>query len=166
MKTLLEGIKLTLTTSKKCRIVFPVLTIFFSFLFFFTPIFSSNIPVKNQLEYLGLKGVLLILIFSTLSALSFTMFLYSSFFMKKPALKEAGGAGLGILSGFLSALLTTASCSYCLIAFFGFLGSNGIFFIFENKNKITLFSIALLTITLYFLSKRIVESCPKCKIEL
>ena len=166
MKTIFEAIKLTLNTSKRCKVIFPILFIVFFSLFLYAPTISSGLSLKQQVSYFGIKGILLLLLFSFLSALSSTMFLYSSFFMKKPAVKEASSATLGILSGLLSAILATASCSYCLIAFLGFLGSSGVFFVFENKNKFMILSIILLLTSLYFLSKRVVEGCPTCKVEL
>ena len=165
IRTIIEGIKQTFI-SRRCRVVLPFLTVLFFTIYFYTPILSSELTISSQIQYLKIKGLTVLFIFSLLSALSFTMFLFSSFFMKSPAVKEAGGAGLGIISGFLSALLATASCSYCLIAFLGFLGSSGVFFVYENKDKIMTLSIILLIISIYFLSKKVVEGCKTCKVDL
>ncbi len=145
---------------------FVLLSIILLFFYIYLP--AKTIPgnsLKFQLEILGTKGIFLLAIFSMLSSLTLTMWIYN-FLTTKQLSAAIGSTGAGIFAAFLSALLSTASCSYCLIAFFGFLGSGAIFFMLENRNKIVIISILLLLISIYSLSKKITEGCKSCKIKL
>ncbi|HSB47516.1 MAG TPA: hypothetical protein VLD37_05865 [Candidatus Bilamarchaeum sp.] len=85
----------------------------------------------------------------------------------KNRIKAVSNAGVGIagfLSGAVSAIFASATCTSCVSALFSFLGFGGVLFLLEHKAEVTALTGGLVLVSLYFTSRRIAGNCESCKI--
>ena len=142
----------------------------FVFLTFLTLWFFIYIPVKKipgntfifQISIFTYVDWFLLAILSILTALSLVM----NFFVIRNDLKKTYGrstlrrGGFSVLSGIIGAIFgPTASCASCVGSIFGFLGVGGVFFLLEYRFYIVIASIALMLLSLYFTSLRVLGVC-------
>lgn len=112
---------------------------------------------------------------SLLTSLSLVLHVYT--FRHKHSLRSdelkhsvATGASLvgsgttGFVSGVIATIFGSATCGYCVAAFFGFLGIGGVLFLIEYRTWITIAAIALMLISLYFTSRKVLGVCERCTI--
>lgn len=72
---------------------------------------------------------------------------------------------IGTSSGILTSIFGTTTCSLCVSALFGFLGSNSVIFMVNNKDPITIGAISLLFVSLILTSRRLTDACEVCQIK-
>lgn len=72
------------------------------------------------------------------------------------------GGAIGAYAGILGGVFATASCSWCVAAVFGFLGTGAVLFIAQNQLWTVLAAIGIMLISLYFASLSVVRECRDC----
>lgn len=119
-----------------------------------------------QIEILTLTDFLLLATLAILTSLSlaFHLCLIKNRAKDSSSLKLAGQTGANVISGILASIFATASCSACVASIFGFLGFGAVIFLLEYRLYIVSLAIVLNTVSLYFLSKKVLGLCQQCKI--
>jgi len=82
------------------------------------------------------------------------------------ALGGLAAGGLGTSSSVLASVFGTATCGLCATALFGFLGANTVVFLVAYRQAITVGAIAILLLSLVFVTRRFTASCDECKIPI
>jgi hypothetical protein len=103
-------------------------------------------------------------IFASLASLVITMqiFIFRRNKNIKENLKSAGVGAVGGYSGIIATVLATASCSSCIAALLGFLGTGAVFFVVENRLLFVALAIGLMLFSLYFTAQKINKTCVSC----
>lgn len=118
-----------------------------------------------QAVIFGFKDYLFLGIASFLSAFIITIQV-KIFRQRKSAKAMAGNSALGsagFLSGIVSSVFGTATCSLCVGALFGFLGANSVIFLVNNKTYVVAGSLVLLGLSIFLSLKKLNNSCDICK---
>lgn len=160
-------IKLAVVSVFKKKIyiaLFFVFAVSFFFLSVFLPVVLTKQDFLLQFKILSINDYVLFGFFSALSSLSFLLFIYSLINTSSISKKAVSGAGIGIFSGLFSAILAGTTCSYCLLAIFGLVGSGFSFFLLDHRIEILLFALILLLLSIFFISKKIIDGCVDCKL--
>jgi len=142
-------------------ILFTTLFLAISALFILLPVFT--IPENTllfQLSIFTLRDVLTLLPISLLMGLMITLQVYR--FKLKKSLEEAGRGVVASSSGVLAGLLGSASCTSCLAAAFGFLGTGTILTLLEYRWYFIVGTIMLLLVSIYITVDNIENKCKKC----
>lgn len=131
------------------------------------------IPVKTvpgntfafQLSILDVRQYILLGALSFLIALSLTLHIFALMHKRsmRTGVSMAGQSATGFLSGTIASIFGTATCAYCVSAFFGFLGIGGVLFLIEQRTWITAAAIVLMLILLYFTSRKVLGICEVCR---
>lgn len=124
---------------------------------------TKTIPGNSlafQLSIFTPRDYLLLATLSTFTSLLFVMNIY--IFRQKRSLVQAGQGSLGGASSVLGVVFGTAACASCVAALFGFLGLPAVFFLIKARLYIVSAAIALIVISLYFASKKVVQVCQEC----
>lgn len=135
-------------------------------LMFYLPV--RTIPgntVVFQAVIFGFKDYLFLGIASFLSA--FIITIQVKIFRQRRLTKAMAGntalGSAGLLSGVVSSVFGTATCSLCVAALFGFLGANSVIFLVNNKTYVVLGSLALLGLSIFLSLKKLNNTCDICK---
>lgn len=166
MNVVIDGIRKVLTSRK-----YFFLFIFLSFLLF---LLFLAIPVKTvpgntfafQLSLLGTQGFILLGLLSGLTSLSLVFHLHVLKHRHSLGVGASllGSGGTGFLSGIIATIFGTATCAYCVSAFFGFLGIGGVLFLLQYRTWITLGAIVLMLVSLYFTAQKVLGVCATCHV--
>ncbi|MEK7659246.1 MAG: hypothetical protein AAB338_01150 [Patescibacteria group bacterium] len=118
-----------------------------------------------QAVIFGFKDYLFLGIASFLSA--FVITIQVKIFRQRRSTKAMAGntalGSAGFLSGIVSSVFGTATCSLCVAALFGFLGANSVIFLVNNKIYVVFGSLALLGLSTFLSLKKLNNSCDVCK---
>lgn len=158
---LFTATKLVLS-EKRYLALFILFTI--GFLAFLVYIPVTSVPGNDlvfQLSIYTFKDYFLLITLSLLTSLSFSLNIFAilrDFKARSSATLLAQGGG-GSLSALIGTIFGTASCSSCVASLFGFLGVGGVLFLIKYKDIITFSAIALMLISLYYTSKRVLGIC-------
>lgn len=150
--------------NKNYLLLFAMLAVLFFFIYVLIPVFT--VPGNDlifQLKAFTLKDYFLIIPFSLVTGLMLTTQIYS-FKKYKMLAKEAGTGMLGSSSGFIAGMFGSATCVSCISALFGFLGIGSVIFLVNNRWWIVSIGMALVLLSLFFTSKRIVN-CETCNVK-
>lgn len=131
------------------------------FIFVFIPV--KTIPGNDfafQLSIFTIRDWFLMFLLSAATSLLIAMNIY--IFRERRALIQAGQTGIGGFSSVVGAVFGTAACSACIAALFGFLGLPAVIFLIKARLYIVAGAIALILVSLYFASKKVVQACEKC----
>ena len=109
-------------------------------------------------------GFLLWALFAIATGLLITMNVFVFKNLRRVHVKEAGGTVVGSASGFIASVFSSATCASCVSSLFGFLGFGSVLLLLEYRWHILVASIAIIAVSLYFVSKRINGECANCKI--
>ncbi|GIW63745.1 MAG: hypothetical protein KatS3mg091_547 [Patescibacteria group bacterium] len=143
---------------------FAILSVVFFLLSVFLPALLARQSIFIQFSILSFFDYLSFGIFAVLSSLCFVLFVYSIVNNSSVSKKAVSGAGVGVFSGLFSAVLASTTCSYCLLAIFGFLGSGFSFFLLDHRVEILFVALILLISSIFFLSKKIIDGCVDCQL--
>lgn len=127
--------------------------------------------VLFQAQIFGPKDWLLLASIAVLNSLFITtqIHIYRLRKTRRGTLANMGSGlttgSLGTSSGILASVFGTATCSLCVGAIFGFLGSNTVLFLVNHRDLITVATIGLLLLSLRITVKRFNTACQACKIE-
>ena len=130
-------------------IIIPVLTI------------PSN-SILFQLSIWEFKDYAVLIPLSFLVGLMITMQVYIFKQKKKNAVKETGKSVVGGYSGIVAGVFGTASCSSCVAAIFGFLGTGTVIGLIKYQWYVVIGSVALVLLSLYLSSLSIEKNCKGC----
>jgi hypothetical protein len=123
------------------------------------------LPGKN-IKFFNIFDYSLIFILSVLTV--YSLIIHSFLFFKQKSLKSAvlvlGQGGMGSISGIIASAFTTATCAACLSGILGFLGVGTLYFLLDNRLLITLTTIILLLVSIYFASQKVLGICKVCRI--
>lgn len=165
MKQVWIAAKTVLVESKYLAVFVLVAVVVFSLIFL---IQVKTVPGNDghfQIALFGWKDWLILGIISILNALFITIEIYVYNLKKTVSKSGVLTSGLGTGSGVLASIFSTASCSLCVSAIFGFLGGNTVLFLVNNRIYIVFAAIALLLLSLFLSAKRFGNVCRICKIE-
>jgi len=171
MHGILIAIKKILSDKRYLSACILIAAIVFSVLF---AIQVKTVPGNDsrfQIAIFGGKDWAILVAISILNALFITIEIYI-FNLRRSARQTVGyGTGLitggvGTSSGILASIFSTASCSLCVSAIFGFLGANSVVFLVNKRGYIVLATLFLLLLSLYLSSKRFDKTCKQCRIDL
>lgn len=105
-----------------------------------------------------------------LNALFITIEIYA--FNLKRSVAQIGSVGssfavggMGTSSGILASIFSTASCSLCVSAIFGFLGANTVVFLVDNRTYVGFVTVVLLLLSLFLSARRFHNTCQTCSLE-
>lgn len=103
---------------------------------------------------------------SLLAGLNLALFWYGFSQNKRvsDASQAVAGSAVSAVAGIFGAVVATASCLGCLVALLGFvgLGVGSALFILKNQSYFLLGAIALMTISLYFVARKVNKVCQSC----
>lgn len=139
--------------------------VMFGFMFFF-PI--MNVPgndIGMQVSLYGVWDYAALVFLSGLSSLVLTMqvYVFQQGYARPAATAHATAVGsVGVVSGLVSSMFATASCTLCAGALFSFLGFGTVLFLVEYRWYVVGFALALLGVSLYLLARRITQGCAVC----
>ena len=144
-------------SGKKYALLFVLLSVGIFWVLVLVPdkIASVNTPVR----ILGTGNYLFLGSVSILASLVAIMQIFSLRLTGKVGVGQSALSGAGLLSGFVSAVFSSAVCGLCVSALFGFLGAGGVIFLVDNKAYVVAGSVGLLVLSLYFSSKKVNEDC-------
>ena len=124
-----------------------------------------------QIAIFGWKDWVILAAIAVLNALFITIEIYA--FNLRRSVMQAGRisaglitGGVGTSSGIMASIFSTASCSLCVSAIFGFLGANTVVFLVNNRGYVVIASIMLLVLSLFLSARRFQNVCQRCKIEI
>lgn len=122
---------------------------------------------RFQIALFGWKDWAILSVIGLLNALFITIEIYS--FNLKRSVVQAGGistgiitGGIGTSSGILASIFSTASCSLCVSAIFGFLGANTVVFLVDNRTYVVFVTVVLLLLSLFLSARRFHNTCQAC----
>ncbi len=146
-------------------LLFIVWVVLFGLMFYLPVRAIPGNTATLQAVIFGFKDYLFLGIASFLSAV-IIIIQVKIFRQRKSADVMAGNTALGsagILSGIVSSVFGTATCSLCVGALFGFLGANSVIFLVNNKTYVVVGSLALLGLSISLSLKKLNNSCDICK---
>jgi len=155
----------TVFSEKKYLLVFFLASILFAFLYLYYPVIV--VPGNDlffQLSITPWWGFLLILLLAIGVGLliSMNVFVFSS--IKRLHYREAGGTVVGSASSFIASVFGSVTCASCVTALFGFLGVGTVFLLLDYRWHIMAGSIAIIAVSLFFVSKRVNGHCKECRV--
>lgn len=150
--------------SKKSYFILFSSTVLIMFLaYILIPVLSiPGNTILFQLSIWKLKDYAVIIPLSFLVSLMITMQVYSFKQKRENRLKETGKSVVGGYSGIVAGVFGTASCSSCVAAIFGFLGTGSVFFLIKYQWYVVTISIILVLLSLYLSSMNIQKNCKAC----
>lgn len=146
------------------RILGLLLSFLFMILYISVPVFT--IPGNSYGFFLEITPILeltSIAVLAIIVGVVFTMQIYSWKNGYKLSTSPALGF-TGLISGSISSIFSTATCSACVAALFSFLGFGGVLFMIEHRMEIIAVTSIIVLIPLFFTSRKIVNGCGTCKI--
>lgn len=149
-------------SSKRYKVGFLIASVFFLGLFIYLPVLTTpGNDVLFQLSIFSLKDYILLITLSLVTALSLSLnfFVILRQFTSRDGVSLAVQGGGGSISAVLASIFGTASCSTCVGPLFSFLGFGGILLLLKYRTVIALAVIALMFLSLYFTSKRVLGIC-------
>ena len=171
MSGILIAIKRTLSDRRYLAGWVVITAVIFSALFL---IQVKTVPGNSgafQIAIFGWRDWTILAMIGILNALFITIEIYV--FNLKREFNKLNGVGSGLItggvgtsSGVLASIFSTASCSLCASAIFGFLGANSVVFLVNNRRYVVVGTLFLLLLSLYLSSKRFSETCKQCQIKL
>jgi hypothetical protein len=132
-------------------------------LYVIIPVFSiPGNTILFQLSIWEFKDYAVIIPLSFLVALMITMQVYVFKQKKKNTMRETGKSVVGGYSGIVAGVFGTASCSSCVAAIFGFLGTGGVLFLVRYQGYVVAISLILVLLSLYLSSISLQKECKIC----
>lgn len=157
----------TVLSKRDYLLTFFVLAILVFLLFIFLQVWTiPGNSLSFQLKVLTFPNYLLMSIISILVSLFLTMqaFTFRDVYTAQTRMASMGTGGTVGYLGVFAAILGTATCASCILALFGFLGFGSIVFLLKNQAYVVGLSIAVLLISLYFLSRKVNGICENCRV--
>ena len=145
--------------------LFIVWLVLFGLMFYLPVRTVPGNTLAFQAVIFGFKDYLFLGVASFLSAFIITIQV-KIFRQRRSDRTMVGNAALGsagFLSGIVSSVFGTATCSLCVAALFGFLGANSVIFLVNNKIYVVFGSLALLGLSTFLSLKKLNNSCDVCK---
>ncbi len=147
------------------RLLTPLAVAVFAF---FVAIPTMAIPGNTlalQLSLYTLQSYLTLGVLAVLAALFFLMNVYA--YRRARAAGDRLGVvakgGVGGALGTLASVFGAASCPMCVASLFSFLGLGTVGFLARNQWWVFLAAIALMSVSLYFTSRKINGTCRACE---
>lgn len=165
IKTTWNAIKITVQSKKNLVILLIVTSIVLLLSILVPTILTPGNTLEFQLSLFNLESTLVLLVFSFLVGLAFSVHFYANELAKRSQVAVVGEkVSLGVFGTF-SALLATPLCASCFISLFSFigLGSGIALSILTYKTEIQLASLVLISASIYWSGKRINKNCEFCK---
>lgn len=162
---ILNASKMVFAQSRSYWLWFLLFTILALTLFVLVPVWSvPGNDVSFQLSLFTFGNWVLFAVLALLIALLLTMQIFifrhaKSGTVKAKGLGNAASGAAGAYAGILGGVFATASCSWCVAAVFGFLGTGTVLFIAGHQLWSVLGAIAIMIVSLYFASKKVVKDC-------
>lgn len=152
----------TIFVDSKYVLFFLLVSIGMFWLFLAIPV--KSVPGNNftfQLSLLGVQGFVLLGLLSILTSLSVLFHVYALKHRRsfRTGVSLVGSGGTGFLSGAIATIFGTATCAYCVSAFFGFLGIGGVLFLIQYRMYIVSVAIILMLFSLYLTARRVSHLC-------
>lgn len=155
-------------TDKSALGVFVVSASLLLVLFIAIPVVTiPGNTLQFQLETFGVRDYVLMIALAALAGLNFGLNWFALKQKKNQtstaSASVAGGVTSGV-AGVFGAMVGTASCASCLAALFALvgLGTGSVLFVLDHQTYFLLGSMALLLISLYFISRKINKMCTSC----
>ena len=152
----------TIFVDSKYVLFFLLVSIGMFWLFLAIPV--KSVPGNSfifQLSLLGTQGIVFLGLLSILTSLSLVFHVYA--LKQRRSLRTGvslvGSGSTGFLSGAIATIFGTATCAYCVSAFFGFLGIGGVLFLIQYRMYIVSVAIILMLFSLYFTARRLLHLC-------
>ncbi len=127
---------------------------------------TGGMPILWSLENIWYNSTLQVLslpIISVLFGVLIAMQIYIKRELSDKSAKELGMATGGAASGFMSAIGAIGGCPVCLLFLTSLIGTGLTAFLQTYSLAISLFSIILLSTSIYFARQKIVGKCANCK---
>lgn len=150
------------------KILFVALTASAIVLFVLMPVLSiPGNSISFQLSLFTAQNWVLFAVLAPLIALLLTMqvFIFRRAQNAAAKAKSLGSAASGVVGGYvgiLGGVFATATCSWCVAAIFGFLGTGAVLFIAQNQFWAVLTAISIMIISLYFAARKVGKACDSC----
>lgn len=170
MSNVLTAIKTVLSDRRYLAAFVLITAVVFSLLFWIQVVTTPGNNGRFQIAIFNLKDWVILGAISILNAIFITIEIYI-FNLKRSVQRSAGlGAGLvagsvGTSSGILASIFSTATCSLCVSAIFGFLGANSVVFLVDNRIYVVFVAVALLLLSLFLSARRFRNTCQACSIK-
>ena len=143
--------------------LFLIITLLLLAAYVLIPVFTiPGNDILFQLSIWKFKDYAVLIPLSFLVSLMITMQVYSFKQKRKNTLNETGKSVVGGYSGIIAGVFGTASCSSCVAAIFGFLGTGSVLFLIEYQWYVVAGSIALVLLSLYLSSLNVQKKCGVC----
>lgn len=136
-----------------------------SFLFLLPVWLTPGNSVSFQVSLFRAQDWALTALLAVAIALMLTMHAYVFMRVKSTAVRAGniGAAAAGGFAGVLGAMFATASCTWCIVALFGFLGTGGVLFLVTQRTSVTAIALLLMLISLFAVSRKVARSCMTCE---
>jgi hypothetical protein len=146
--------------SWKYRAFFLAMALAFLALYVGLPLFT--VPGNSLSLWLGDTTPLSLglMVLTTIGiSLLLSMHIYIYRCARKVAPKEAGVGTLATITGFLSGLLTSATCTVCLGGLLSFIGFPTVLLLLQYRIEMAVLSLAIIVISLHYTAKRFYIAC-------
>jgi len=138
-------------SKKSYKLLFLFIAVIVLAIYIIIPVFS--IPGNDflfQLSIFTFKDFIVLIPFSLLVSLMISMQIYS--YKQRKSLRLVGKSVVGGYSGIVAGVFGTASCSSCVAAIFGFLGTGSVLFLIANQWWVVSIAGLLVILSLYLTS--------------
>lgn len=166
------AIRSVFTESRLYQLLFAGLSTLFFLGYLLTPFFITyGLAFKSKaylyLQYVGSVNYVIFAVLSLATALLMTMqiFIFIKNRKTKKMLGVAAHGGVSLFGAFTVGLFSTATCSACALAVFGFLGASSIFFIFDHRLYVIGVVILILAAGIYLTARKIHGGCSSCDVK-
>lgn len=155
--------------SKKWYLLSFLALVPLAFLFFiYIPI--RSIPGNNlrfQLSIFSQRDYILTALFSILVSIFLIMqvFVLRNKSTSRTILASIGSGGIASYVATIGAIFGTVACASCLFAILGFLGASTVFTLLKYQWYVVSGAILVLSVSIYFLSKKVNGICESCRID-
>ncbi|MBI2063604.1 MAG: hypothetical protein HYT65_01260 [Candidatus Yanofskybacteria bacterium] len=171
MPNVLTAVKKTLSDRRYSAGFIVIAAIVFSLLFWIQVKTVPGNSGRFQIALFDWLDWAVLVAIAVLNALFITIEIHA--FNLNRSIAKAGGVGAGLITGgigtsssVLASIFSTATCSLCVSAIFGFLGANSVVFLVSNRGYVIMITLLLLLLSLYLSGKRFGRTCNECQIKL
>ena len=146
------------------RLLIPLAVAVFAFFAAIPTIAIPDNTLALQLSLYTLQNYLTLGVLAVLATLLLLMNVYAYRRAKaRDRLGVVARGGVGGALGTLASVFGAASCPMCVASLFSFLGFGAVGFLARNQWWVFLAAIALLSVSLYFASRKVNGTCRACE---
>ena|SRR3989338_11569379 len=161
----LEAARIVFAKRRYIIAVFALMVALASFIVFVPVVTIPGNDILFQLSIMPKSDHLIILLVSFLTAFSLTYNLYLVRRNRNNYSESVGNATVSGFAGIASSFFGTITCISCATTIIGVLGVGTVAFLYQYRPLLATISIAILVVSLYLTSKKVLKLCGSCYVK-